>query len=88
MKKISLYYDSESAIRICHNPIQYSKTKHIASRYHFMRDHVEDGDVEVHFVRSKDQLTYIFIKGLSETTFIRILHGIGMIEVDLVLKSS
>nr|KAJ0213192.1 hypothetical protein LSAT_V11C400185240 [Lactuca sativa] len=45
MKKIPVYCDSESAIRICHNPVQHSKTKHIALRYHFIKDHVEDGDV-------------------------------------------
>ena len=34
MKKIPLYCDSQSARRICHNPIQHSKIEHIALRYH------------------------------------------------------
>jgi len=59
--KIPLYCDSESAIRICHNPVQHSKTKHIALRYHCIKDHVE-----VHFVRSTDQLADIFTKALPE----------------------
>ncbi|KAL4581752.1 hypothetical protein LXL04_006280 [Taraxacum kok-saghyz] len=46
MNKIPLYCDSESAIRICHNPIQHSKTKHIALRYHFIKDHIEEGNIE------------------------------------------
>ena len=37
MKIIPLYCDSESAIRICHNPVQHSKTKHISLRYHFIK---------------------------------------------------
>ena len=60
MKRIPLYCDFESDIRICLNPMQHSKTKHIALRYHFIKDHVEDGNVEVHFVRSSDQLADIF----------------------------
>lgn len=54
MRKILLYCDSESVIRIIHNPVQHSKTKHIALRYHFIEDHIEDRNAEVHFVRSTD----------------------------------
>ena len=84
MKKIPLYCDSKSAIRICDNLVQNSKTKHIALRYHFIKDHVEDGNVEVHFVRSADQLVDIFTKALPETTFNKILQGLGMMEGESV----
>ena len=87
MKKIPLYCDSESAIRICHNPVQHSKTKHIALRYHFIKDHVEDGNVEIHFVRTTDQLAYIFTKALPEASFNKILQGVGMMQAESVLKS-
>ncbi|KAI3700156.1 hypothetical protein L2E82_44775 [Cichorium intybus] len=82
MKRIPLYCDSESAIRICHNPVQHSKTKHIALRYHFIKDLVEDGNIEIHFVRSTDQLTDIFTKTLPEVTFNHILQGHGMMEAE------
>lgn len=82
MKKIRLY--CESAIRICHNLVKHSKTKHIALRYHFIKDHVEDGNVEVHFVRSTDQLADIFTKALPEALFNKILQGLGMMEAESV----
>lgn len=88
MKTIPLYCDSRSAIRICHNPVQHYKTKHIALRYRFIKDHFEDGNVEVHFVRFSDQMVDIFTKALPEASFNRILQGLGMIEVDSVLKPS
>ncbi|KAI3515899.1 hypothetical protein L1887_14804 [Cichorium endivia] len=84
----STYCDSESAIRICHNPVQHSKTKHIALRYHFIKDHVEDGNIEIHFVRSNDQLADIFTKALPEIAFNRILQGLGMMEAESVPKSN
>ncbi|KAI3791236.1 hypothetical protein L2E82_04934 [Cichorium intybus] len=84
MKRIPLYCDSERAIRICHNPVQHSKTKHIALRYHFIKDHVEDGNIEIHFVRSNDQLADIFTKALPELAFNRILQGLGMMEAESV----
>mgnify|MGYP001546716646 CR=1 FL=1 len=60
--------------------------KHIALRYHFIKDHMEDGNVEIHFVRSADQLADIFIKALPEITVNRILQGLGMMEFESVPK--
>ncbi|GKE31800.1 retrovirus-related pol polyprotein from transposon TNT 1-94, partial [Tanacetum coccineum] len=39
--KIPIYCDSKSAIAISSNPIQHSRTKHIAIRYYFIKEHVE-----------------------------------------------
>lgn len=86
MKKMSLYCDSKSAIRICHNSVQHSKTKHIALRYHFIKDHIEDGNIEMHFVRYADQLADIFTNALLEVSFNHILQGLGMMEAESLLS--
>nr|GFA44724.1 hypothetical protein [Tanacetum cinerariifolium] len=39
--KIPLYYDSQSAIAISCNPVQHSRTKHIHTQYHFIKEQVE-----------------------------------------------
>nr|GEV67693.1 hypothetical protein [Tanacetum cinerariifolium] len=39
--KIPIYCDLKSAIAISCNPVQHSRTKHIAVRYHFIKEHVE-----------------------------------------------
>ncbi|GJQ97692.1 retrovirus-related pol polyprotein from transposon TNT 1-94 [Tanacetum coccineum] len=41
--KIPLYCDSQSAIAISCNPVQHSRTKHIHTRYHFIKEQVENG---------------------------------------------
>nr|GEY96316.1 retrovirus-related Pol polyprotein from transposon TNT 1-94 [Tanacetum cinerariifolium] len=43
--KISIYCDSKSAIAISCNPIECSRTKHIAVRYHFIKEHMEKGKI-------------------------------------------
>nr|GEV92109.1 retrovirus-related Pol polyprotein from transposon TNT 1-94 [Tanacetum cinerariifolium] len=43
--KIPIYCDSKSAIAISCNPVQHSRTKHIAVRYHFIKEHVDKGIV-------------------------------------------
>nr|GEY91015.1 copia protein [Tanacetum cinerariifolium] len=39
--KIPIYCDSKSSIAISCNLVQHSRTKHIAVRYHFVKEHVE-----------------------------------------------
>ncbi|KAJ9556015.1 LOW QUALITY PROTEIN: hypothetical protein OSB04_010629 [Centaurea solstitialis] len=48
--KFPIYCDNTSAIAITNNPVLHYKTKHIEVRYHFIRDHVMNGDIELHFV--------------------------------------
>ena len=50
LEKIPIYCDNTSAIAITQNPVQHSRTKHIDIRYHFIREHVMNGTVELHFV--------------------------------------
>ena len=67
--------------------VQHSETKHIALRYHFIKYHVEDGNIEIHFVKTTEQLADIFTKPLDEKSFVRILAGLGMIDANSVPKS-
>nr|GEY84907.1 retrovirus-related Pol polyprotein from transposon TNT 1-94 [Tanacetum cinerariifolium] len=46
-KKIPIYCDSKSAIAISYNPVQHSRTKHIVVCYHFIKEHVEKGTIEL-----------------------------------------
>ncbi|GJR45428.1 retrovirus-related pol polyprotein from transposon TNT 1-94 [Tanacetum coccineum] len=47
--KIPLYCDNKSAIALCCNNVQHSRAKHINVRYHFIKDQVENGIVELYF---------------------------------------
>nr|GFB46567.1 copia protein [Tanacetum cinerariifolium] len=67
--KISLYCDSQSAIAISCNPIQHSRTKHIHTQYHFIKEQVENGIIELYFVRTENQLADMFTKALPEDRF-------------------
>ncbi|GJT32491.1 retrovirus-related pol polyprotein from transposon TNT 1-94 [Tanacetum coccineum] len=54
--KIPLYCDNKSAIALCCNNVQHSRAKHIDVRYHFIKEQVENGIVELYFVRTEYQL--------------------------------
>jgi len=70
-----------SAINITKNPVQHSRTKHTEVRHHFIRDHVEKGDVCLEFVPTKSQFADIFTKPLSEEQFNHIRQELGMINI-------
>nr|GEX99893.1 hypothetical protein [Tanacetum cinerariifolium] len=67
--KIPIYCDSKSAIAISCNPVQHSRTKHIAVRYHFIKEHMEKGTIELYFVKTDYQLADIFTKALPADHF-------------------
>ncbi|GKC56880.1 hypothetical protein Tco_1084478, partial [Tanacetum coccineum] len=76
--KILMYCDSQSAIAISCNPIQHLRTKHINIRYHFIKEHVEKGTIEIYFVGTKCQLVNLFTKALPKERFEYLVHRIGM----------
>jgi hypothetical protein len=47
----------------------FSRTKHIDVRYHFVRERLERGDIRVDYVRTDDQVADIFTKALSRDLF-------------------
>nr|GEV52763.1 retrovirus-related Pol polyprotein from transposon TNT 1-94 [Tanacetum cinerariifolium] len=67
--KIPMYCDSKATIAISSNPVQHSRTKHIDVRYHFIKEQVERGIVELFIVRIDYQLDDMFMKDLSEDRF-------------------
>ncbi|KAJ9557387.1 hypothetical protein OSB04_012001 [Centaurea solstitialis] len=82
LSKIPIYWDNTSAIAIANNPVLHSKTKHIEVRYHFIRDHVMNGDIELHFVPTEYQLADLFTKPLDVTRFNMLISELGMLNPD------
>ena len=68
-----LYEDNQACIIVADN--EYSvyrpRTRHIAIRYHNVKDAVSDGTVKLVHVWTKHQVADIFTKSLSKTDFLR-----------------
>nr|GEU93312.1 hypothetical protein [Tanacetum cinerariifolium] len=76
--KIAMYCDSKAAIAISCNPVQHSRTKHIDVRYHFIKEKVEKGIVELFFVGTEYQLVDLFTKALPKERFKYLVRRLGM----------
>ncbi|GJV06143.1 retrovirus-related pol polyprotein from transposon TNT 1-94 [Tanacetum coccineum] len=76
--KIPLYYDNKSSTALCCNNVQHSRSKHIDIRYHFIKEQVENGVVELYFVRTDYQLADIFTKALGQERLEFLINKLGM----------
>ncbi|GJS82806.1 retrovirus-related pol polyprotein from transposon TNT 1-94 [Tanacetum coccineum] len=76
--KISLYCDNKSAIALCCNNVQHSRAKHIDIRYHFIKEQVENGIIELYFVQTEYQLAGIFTKPLPQDRFNFLIDKLGL----------
>jgi hypothetical protein len=84
LENVPLFCDNNSAISIAKNPMQHYRTKHIDIRFHFLRDHVEKGNVTLLYVNTEHQLADIFTKPLDFSRFaylqreLRVIHPTGL----------
>lgn len=76
-----LKVDNKSAISLSKNPVYHDRSKHIDTRYHFIRGCVEEGKIIVDYIRTKDQLANILMKPLGQIKFLEMREKIDVIKV-------
>ena len=70
-RPIVVRVDNVGAIYMANNQTTSQRTKHVDVRYHFVREYIEDGMVQIVFVKSKDNDADIFTKNLDGETYWR-----------------
>ncbi|GJW92647.1 hypothetical protein Tco_0170200 [Tanacetum coccineum] len=76
--KIPMYCDNKSAIALCCNNVHHSRSKHIDIRFHFIKEHVENGAIKLYFVNTEYQLADIFTKSLGRERIEFLINKLGM----------
>jgi len=64
-----LFIDNKPAIDLANNPEHHSKTKHIDIQYHFVREKIRKGTINLDYISIKNQLADIFTKALNNHSF-------------------
>ncbi|KAF7130275.1 hypothetical protein RHSIM_Rhsim10G0139300 [Rhododendron simsii] len=64
-----IYCDNMSAIAMSKNPVFHGRTKQIELRHHFIRDLVQNGEIQLEFVNTKEQLADIMTKSVASEKF-------------------
>jgi hypothetical protein len=68
-ERVSLMCDNTSVISVAKNPAFHKRMRHLGRRHHFLRDHVEKGDIEMRYIDTERQLADIFTKPLDASRF-------------------
>ncbi|XP_074327753.1 secreted RxLR effector protein 161-like [Apium graveolens] len=75
---VTIYVDNKSAISLAKNPVSHSRSKHINIKYHFLREQVNDKNVELVHYRTEENLADIFTKPLKPEIFQKMKNKLGM----------
>lgn len=75
---IVIYNDNQSAAKLVDNPIMHQTTKHIDTRYHFVREAAEDGKIEIHYMKTDEMPADILTKGLFKPKHQLFLKKMGL----------
>jgi 2-polyprenyl-6-methoxyphenol hydroxylase-like FAD-dependent oxidoreductase len=81
VQKVSLKIDNQAAISLCKNPVHHERSKHIDTRFHYIRECVEEGMLKVQHVNTNDQLADILTKSLEKQKFIEMRKKVGVEDV-------
>jgi hypothetical protein len=68
---ITIQTDNVGAIYLAKNHTTSQRTKHVDTRYHFVRNYIEDGIIKVSFVRSEENEADIFTKNVTSDLFLK-----------------
>lgn len=66
---IIIFCDNISSINISNNYVMHTKTKNIELMYHYLRELVQDKEVRLEYVKTKEQITCTFTKALPKDSF-------------------
>jgi len=66
---IKIICDSMSAIYLAKNQVYYVRTKHIDVRFHFVREILDEGDIELLKIHTKENPTDMLTKMVSGVKF-------------------
>jgi hypothetical protein len=78
-KSVTLMCDNSSAICLAQNLVFHGRAKYIKVRHHFLRDHVEKGDIVMKYINIERQLANIFIKPLDASRFAALQGGKNLV---------
>ncbi|XP_074356465.1 uncharacterized protein LOC141696184 [Apium graveolens] len=83
---VIIYVDNKSAINLAKNPVFHGRSKHIDVRFHFIRECIERGEIEIKYIASDFQRADIMTKALCVAKFEKMRKLLGVLESEKILN--
>ena len=84
-RTVTMFVDNNSAIALMKNPVFHGRSKHIDTRYHFIRECIERGQIVVKRVSTDEQKADLLTKPLAAGKLEVMKHLIGVRDVSVQL---
>ncbi|WVZ48984.1 LOW QUALITY PROTEIN: hypothetical protein U9M48_000369 [Paspalum notatum var. saurae] len=78
---VNLLVDNKSASALSRNPVHHDRSKHIDTRFHFIRECVDEGKIDVRHVGTEEQLADILTKALGKVRFVELRQQLGVVNL-------
>ena len=78
-----IFVDNQSAIALAKNPVFHDRSKHIDTKYHFIRECMANMEVRMTHARSEDQIADILTKPLKHESFFKLRNLLGVTKSSL-----
>ena len=77
--QVRIVCDNLSSIRLAENLVFHARTKHIEVHYHYIRENVLEGKIEMVPTKTEEQIVDILTKGLHKAKFEKFREALGMV---------
>ena len=85
--KVKLLVDNKSAIKLMKNPVFHGRSKHIDTRYHFIRQCIERELIHVEHISAEEHKADILTKALPRLKFTEMLSMLGVENLEDISQS-
>lgn len=83
----TVFCDNTSAIAMAKNPIFHQRSKHIKRKFHFIRDAIQEGVIELLYCKGEEQIADIFTKALPKDRFSYLRSMLGVKSASTLERS-
>jgi len=83
---MQLFVDNKSTISLFKNPIFHSRSKHIETEFHFLRDQVSKGKLELVYCNTEEQVFDVFTKSLKHLRLEKLRDLLRLKSVNVLIK--
>ena len=80
---MQLWCDNISAIKLAQNLVFHARTKHIEVHYHFIREKVLKGEIDLKAIASEDQVADALTKSVNGAKLRQHTASMGMMDYDI-----
>lgn len=82
MGTIDILCDNSSTIKLSKNPVMLRRTKHIDVRYHYLRNLVNEGKIQLKFCSTVNQVADLMTKPVKLEVFEKMRRLLGVQEIE------